>query len=84
MVQRQVISCSYLLFGSFLILLCVSIDRAFLSLLPALLNIVSRDQVALLDYGQVKELPDNLRLGYANLVLDMADKNASRVAQSFR
>lgn len=47
-------------------------------------NIVSRDQVALLDYGQVKELSDNLRLGYANLVIDIADNNASRVAQSFR
>ncbi|KAL0645908.1 hypothetical protein Bca4012_044199 [Brassica carinata] len=40
--------------------------------------------VALLDYGQVKELSDNLRLGYANLVIDIADNNASRVAQSFR
>lgn len=47
-------------------------------------NIVPCLQVALLDYGQVKELPDKLRLGYANLVIDMADNNASRVSQSFR
>lgn len=46
-------------------------------------NLVSRHQVALLDYGQVKELPDKLRLGYANLVIAMADDNASGVSQSF-
>lgn len=51
---------------------------------PGNILICDGPEVALLDYGQVKELPDNLRLGYANLVIDIADNNASRVAQSFR
>ncbi|WOK94515.1 hypothetical protein Cni_G03219 [Canna indica] len=41
-------------------------------------------EVALLDYGQVKQLPDNLRLGYANLVLSMADDDPTRVKLSFK
>uniref|UniRef100_A0A9I9CEB5 Protein kinase domain-containing protein n=1 Tax=Cucumis melo TaxID=3656 RepID=A0A9I9CEB5_CUCME len=41
-------------------------------------------QVALLDYGQVKDLPDQLRLGYAKLVMDIADGDASRTAETFR
>ncbi|CAH2078039.1 unnamed protein product, partial [Thlaspi arvense] len=58
----------------------------FLNLLTLVLSctLVSGDQVALLDYGQVKELPDNLRLGYANLVIAIADNNASLASQSFR
>ncbi|KAG2256329.1 hypothetical protein Bca52824_075623 [Brassica carinata] len=36
------------------------------------------------NYGQVKELPDHLRLGYANLVISIADNNASLASQSFR
>ncbi|KAG7019721.1 putative aarF domain-containing protein kinase 1 [Cucurbita argyrosperma subsp. argyrosperma] len=40
--------------------------------------------VALLDYGQVKDLPDRLRLGYAKLVLDIADGDATGTAETFR
>ncbi|CAK7336636.1 unnamed protein product [Dovyalis caffra] len=40
--------------------------------------------VALLDYGQVKDLPDKLRLGYANLVLAIADSDPIRAAESYR
>lgn len=32
----------------------------------------------------MKELPDHLRLGYANLVIAIADNNASLALQSFR
>ncbi|MQL83232.1 hypothetical protein Taro_015722 [Colocasia esculenta] len=41
-------------------------------------------QVALLDYGQVKDLPDNLRLGYANLILAIADKDPKRASESYK
>lgn len=41
-------------------------------------------QVALIDYGQVKDLPDQLRLGYAKLVLHIADGDATGVAETFR
>ncbi|XP_020882632.1 uncharacterized aarF domain-containing protein kinase 1 isoform X2 [Arabidopsis lyrata subsp. lyrata] len=50
---------------------------------PGNILICKGQEVALLDYGQVKELPDKLRLGYANLVIAMADDNASGVSQSF-
>ncbi|AED95927.1 Protein kinase-like domain superfamily [Arabidopsis suecica] len=50
---------------------------------PGNILICKGQEVALLDYGQVKELPNKLRLGYANLVIAMADNNASRVSQSF-
>ncbi|KAG5594347.1 hypothetical protein H5410_035579 [Solanum commersonii] len=40
--------------------------------------------VALLDYGQVKDLPENLRLGYANLILAIADGDATRARESFK
>lgn len=42
------------------------------------------NQVALLDYGQVKDLPDALRLGYANLILAIADKDPKRASESYR
>ncbi|KAK4370076.1 hypothetical protein RND71_009551 [Anisodus tanguticus] len=42
-----------------------------------------QSQVALLDYGQVKDLTENLRLGYANLVLSIADGDATRATESF-
>ncbi|WRX17765.1 hypothetical protein QQP08_010252 [Theobroma cacao] len=45
---------------------------------------LSLSQVALLDYGQVKDLPDQLRLGYANLVLAMADNDPVKAAESYR
>ncbi|KAF5175831.1 kinase superfamily protein [Thalictrum thalictroides] len=41
-------------------------------------------RVALLDYGQVKDLPDNLRLGYANLILAIDDNDPLRATQSYR
>ncbi len=41
-------------------------------------------QVALLDYGQVKDLPEDLRLGYANLVLAIADDDPIRASESYR
>lgn len=41
-------------------------------------------QVALLDYGQVKDLPDDLRLGYANLILAIADNDSIRASQSYK
>ncbi|KAH7528274.1 hypothetical protein FEM48_Zijuj05G0055100 [Ziziphus jujuba var. spinosa] len=40
--------------------------------------------VALLDYGQVKDLPDSLRLGYANLVLAIADDDPVKASESYR
>ncbi|KAK8547903.1 hypothetical protein V6N13_123326 [Hibiscus sabdariffa] len=40
--------------------------------------------VALLDYGQVKDLPDQLRLGYANLVLAMADNDSAKAIECYR
>jgi aarF domain-containing kinase len=51
---------------------------------PGNILIGKGSEVALLDYGQVKELPDHLRLGYANLVIAIADNNASLALQSFR
>ncbi|KAE8717439.1 hypothetical protein F3Y22_tig00110045pilonHSYRG00064 [Hibiscus syriacus] len=41
-------------------------------------------QVALLDYGQVKDLPNQLRLGYANLVLAVADNDPVKAKESYR
>jgi hypothetical protein len=38
----------------------------------------------LLDYGQVKDLPEQLRLGYANLVLAIADGDPARASESYR
>lgn len=38
----------------------------------------------MLDYGQVKDLPDNLRLGYANLVLAIVDDDAVKASDSYR
>lgn len=40
--------------------------------------------MALLDYGQVKDLPDKLRLGYANLVLAIANRDPVRASESYR
>ncbi|KAG5039638.1 hypothetical protein JHK85_012114 [Glycine max] len=41
-------------------------------------------KVALLDYGQVKDLPDQLRLAYANLVLAIANGDPLRASESYR
>ncbi|KAJ9163855.1 hypothetical protein P3X46_023483 [Hevea brasiliensis] len=51
---------------------------------PGNILICKGSEVALLDYGQVKDLPDSLRLGYANLVLAMADNDPIRVSESYR
>lgn len=51
---------------------------------PGNILICKGSEVALLDYGQVKDLPENLRLGYANLVLAMADNDPIRAIESFR
>lgn len=46
--------------------------------------LIQPTQVALLDYGQVKDLPDKLRFGYANLILAIADNNPVKAAESYR
>ncbi|KAI5569392.1 hypothetical protein BDE02_12G074300 [Populus trichocarpa] len=51
---------------------------------PGNILICKGSKVALLDYGQVKDLPDKLRLGYANLVLAIADGDPIRAAESYR
>ncbi|XP_062207826.1 uncharacterized protein LOC133909421 [Phragmites australis] len=51
---------------------------------PGNILICKNTEVALLDYGQVKEMPDDLRLAYANLVIAMADDDFLRAEESFR
>ncbi|KAL5543979.1 hypothetical protein UlMin_007763 [Ulmus minor] len=51
---------------------------------PGNILICKGSEVALLDYGQVKELPDELRLGYANLVLAIADGDPIKASESYR
>ncbi|GLU12757.1 hypothetical protein SLE2022_294160 [Rubroshorea leprosula] len=51
---------------------------------PGNILICKGSEVALLDYGQVKDLPHQLRLGYANLVLAIADNDPVRATESFR
>ncbi|XP_076906836.1 protein ACTIVITY OF BC1 COMPLEX KINASE 7, chloroplastic-like, partial [Bidens hawaiensis] len=51
---------------------------------PGNILICNGSQVALLDYGQVKDLPNTLRLGYANLVLAIADNDHARASEGFR
>lgn len=51
---------------------------------PGNIMVCKGSQIALLDYGQVKDLPDELRLGYASLVLAMADDDPLRASESFR
>ncbi|AQK98919.1 Protein kinase [Zea mays] len=51
---------------------------------PGNILICKDTEVALLDYGQVKEMPEDLRLAYANLVVAMADDDFSRAEESFR
>jgi len=40
--------------------------------------------VALLDYGQVKEIDDDIRLGFARLVIALASSNVREIGFSFR
>lgn len=51
---------------------------------PGNILICKGSEVALLDYGQVKDLPEQLRLGYANLVLAIADGDPVRASESYR
>lgn len=51
---------------------------------PGNILICKGSEVALLDYGQVKDLPDELRLGYARLVLAIADNDPLRASESYR
>ncbi|KAI7735463.1 hypothetical protein M8C21_017821, partial [Ambrosia artemisiifolia] len=51
---------------------------------PGNILICNGSGVALLDYGQVKDLPNALRLGYANLVLAIADNDHARASEGFR
>ncbi|KAK7282006.1 hypothetical protein RIF29_10465 [Crotalaria pallida] len=51
---------------------------------PGNILICKGSEVALLDYGQVKDLPEKLRFGYANLVLAIADGDSARASESFR
>ncbi|KAH7664219.1 Cadmium-transporting ATPase protein [Dioscorea alata] len=51
---------------------------------PGNILICKDSEVALLDYGQVKQLPDDLRLGYAKLVLALADRDIPKASQSYK
>ncbi|KAL7139545.1 hypothetical protein ABFS83_09G059700 [Erythranthe nasuta] len=51
---------------------------------PGNILICRGSEVALLDYGQVKDLPEKLRLGYANLVLAIADNDPIKALESYR
>ncbi|KAF7838207.1 putative aarF domain-containing protein kinase 1-like isoform X2 [Senna tora] len=51
---------------------------------PGNILICKGSEVALLDYGQVKDLPEKLKLGYANLVLAIADGDPIRASESYR
>ncbi|CAN0915678.1 AarF domain-containing kinase 1 [Linum grandiflorum] len=50
---------------------------------PGNILICKGSQASLLDYGQVKDLPDDLRLGYAELVLAVADNDPLGAKQSY-
>lgn len=51
---------------------------------PGNILICKGSEVALLDYGQVKDLPDKLRIGYANLILAIADNDPVKASESYR
>ncbi|CAA0806953.1 Protein kinase superfamily protein [Striga hermonthica] len=51
---------------------------------PGNILICRGSEVALLDYGQVKYLPETLRLGYANLVIAIADNDPIKASESYR
>ncbi|KAE9602675.1 putative cadmium-transporting ATPase [Lupinus albus] len=51
---------------------------------PGNILICKGSEIALLDYGQVKDLPEQLRIGYANLVLAIADCDPVRASKSYR
>ncbi|KAH7302577.1 hypothetical protein KP509_23G078000 [Ceratopteris richardii] len=51
---------------------------------PGNLLIMEEGKVALLDYGQVKEFTNPIRLGYAKLVVAIAAQNPYDIDQSFK
>lgn len=51
---------------------------------PGNILILKKGKVALLDYGQVKELPNQMRLDYAKLVLAINARNPYDIDQSFK
>uniref|UniRef100_A0A7N1A3F0 Protein kinase domain-containing protein n=1 Tax=Kalanchoe fedtschenkoi TaxID=63787 RepID=A0A7N1A3F0_KALFE len=51
---------------------------------PGNIMVCKGSQVALLDYGQVKEISDDLRLGYAKLVIAIADKDPVLAEESYK
>ncbi|KAM0925639.1 hypothetical protein ACQ4PT_004068 [Festuca glaucescens] len=51
---------------------------------PGNILICKNTEATLLDYGQVKEMPEDLRLAYANLVIAMADDDLSRTKEGLR
>ncbi|KAL2243002.1 uncharacterized protein LOC105158019 [Sesamum indicum] len=51
---------------------------------PGNILICRGSEVALLDYGQVKDLPEQLRMGYASLVLAIADNDPIKASESYR
>lgn len=50
---------------------------------PGNILVMSKGKIALLDYGQVKELPNQMRLDYAKLVLAMNAGNPSEMGRCF-
>ncbi|KAL2559739.1 Uncharacterized protein Fot_04478 [Forsythia ovata] len=55
-----------------------------IKMIQRLIEYSEPEDVALLDYGQVKDLPDKLRLGYANLVLAITDIDTPRASDTYR
>ncbi|KAL6497212.1 hypothetical protein OROGR_029141 [Orobanche gracilis] len=51
---------------------------------PGNILICRGSEVALVDYGHVKDLPEKLRLGYARLVLAIADNDPVKASESYR
>lgn len=47
-------------------------------------KIIGMLQVALLDYGQVKEIDDKVRLGFARLIVALASSNVREMGLSYR
>jgi predicted unusual protein kinase regulating ubiquinone biosynthesis (AarF/ABC1/UbiB family) len=51
---------------------------------PGNLLLTPSGDVALLDFGLTKELPDDIRLGFAQLVIAAADRNPIAIMEAFR
>ncbi|CAM6105645.1 unnamed protein product [Calypogeia fissa] len=50
---------------------------------PGNILINSKGKVALLDYGQTKELTQELKLGFAKVVVGLANNNGEEIAEAF-